>query len=230
VGQTAMSYYIAAALLTFLAAMEWIGYLSRSPRHPMLYSVAAGIAVVIFAVKFAAIRTRVKRLKLGRDGERCVGQFLEQLRESEAAIFHDVPAAGFNLDHVVISPHGIYVIETKTRTKPYAGARVTVAGNDLRVAGRRPDRDPIAQATAAARWLEAILKESTGKSFKVRPALVFPGWFVEQPEPRGDVWVLEPKMLPALIAREPVLVSSPDVKLAAFHLSRYIRSEVDKAA
>ena len=230
VGQTAMSYYMAAALLTFLACMEWIGYFNESPRHPILYSVAAAIALTTFAVKFALIRTRVKRLKLGRDGERCVGQFLERLRELQAAIFHDVPGPGFNLDHVVISPRGIYVIETKTHSKPNRNARVTVFGEDLRVAGRRLHRDPIVQATAAARWLENLLKESTGKSFKVRPVVVFPGWYVEQPAPRGAVWVLEPKMLPALIARERSGLEVSDVKLAAFHLSRYIRAEVDKAA
>jgi Nuclease-related domain len=230
VGDTVMSYYVVAALLTFLACTEWLGYLSSSPRHPILYSVAAGIALATFGVRFTMIRARVQRLKLGRDGERCVGQFLERLRESEALIFHDVPAEGFNLDHVVISPHGIFVIETKTHSKPYSDARVTVEGDQLRVAGRQLDRDPMVQVASAARWLEKLLTESTGRSFKVRPVVVFPGWYVEQPDPRGHIWVLEPKMLPALIDRETLRLAMSDVRLAAFHLSRYIRTEVDKAA
>jgi hypothetical protein len=229
VGQTAMSYYLIAALLSFLAAMEWIGYLSNSPRRPILYSSAAAIALIVFAVKFTVIRDRVKRLKLGRDGERCVGQFLERLRESEATIFHDVPAQGFNLDHVVISPRGIYVIETKTYSKPSGNARVTVEGDQLRVAGKKLDRDPMTQVASAARWLENLLRDSTGKSFEARPVVVFPGWYVHQSEPSGKVWVLEPKMLPALINRETAHLDMSDVKLAAFHLSRYIRTEVDKA-
>lgn len=50
--------------------------------------------------------------------------------------FHDVPADGFNLDHVVISPRWIYVIETKTISKSAGDARVGAgAEGDCRVDG-----------------------------------------------------------------------------------------------
>lgn len=39
-----------------------------------------------------------------------------------------------------------------------------------------------------------------------------------------EVWVLEPKALRAFLSKEPVRLSSEDVKLASFHLSRFIRS------
>jgi hypothetical protein len=74
------------------------------------------------------------------------------------------------------------------------------------------------------------LEATTGKKFSVRGVVVFPGWFIEQRAPRGPVWVLEPKALPAFIEKEPELVAPSDVALAAFHLSRYIRSEVEKTA
>jgi Nuclease-related domain len=145
-------------------------------------------------------------------------------------VLHDIPALGFNLDHVVISTHGIYAIETKTRTKPSSKARVVVEGDTLTVAGRVLDPNPIEQVTAAARWLENELKRSTGKRFFVRGVVVFPGWFVEQRGPRGDLWVLEPKMLPGFIGQAPEMIAPTDVALAAYHLSRYVRSEAEKAA
>jgi hypothetical protein len=37
-----------------------------------------------------------------------------------------------------------------------------VDGNSLTMAGQTPDRDPIVQASLAARWLEDNLQESTG--------------------------------------------------------------------
>jgi hypothetical protein len=74
------------------------------------------------------------------------------------------------------------------------------------------------------------LKRSTGKRFFVRGVVVFPGWFVEQRGPRGDVWVLEPKALPAFIENAPAMIAPSDVELAAYHLSRYVRSEAEKAA
>jgi hypothetical protein len=124
----------------------------------------------------------------------------------------------------------VYAIETRTLSKPWPKATVTVEGNSLRVAGHIPDRDPIKQVTSAARWLECLLEQSTGKRFAVRGVVVFPGWFVEQRSARGAVWVLEPKALPAFIEREPLSVSPEDLALAAFHLSRYVRGEVEKAA
>lgn len=173
---------------------------------------------------------RGESLRQGRDGERAVGQFLERLRADGAQVFHDIPGDGFNLDHVVISTHGIYAIETKTWSKPSAKASVVVDGDVLTVAGHVPDRNPMEQVAAAAHWLEKLLKESTGKRFLVRGVVAFTGWFVEQPQPRGNVWVVEPKMLPGLIGDAPTMISPSDVALAAFHLSRYVRSEVGKAA
>jgi hypothetical protein len=64
--------------------------------------------------QFMRQRRQLAKLRLGRDGERVVGQFLEDLREDWARVFHDVPGDRFNLDHVVLSLNGFFVIETKT--------------------------------------------------------------------------------------------------------------------
>jgi hypothetical protein len=224
INDTMASYFLAATVLCALAGMEWFGYLTKSPRHPIVFSIIAAAAVAATAWRIFDVRSRVRRLRLGRDGERAVGQFLERLRDDGARVFHDVPGEGFNLDHVVISPHGLYAIETKTYSKPWPEAKITVEGESLKIAGQIPDRDPIVQVSLAARWLEDKLQESTGKCFAVRGVVVFPGWFVEQQLPRGPVWVLEPKMLPGFIEQEPKLVKPEDVALAAFHLSRYVRA------
>lgn len=212
-----------------IAGMEWFGYLTHSPRRPLLFTVVALIAIAFAAWRVVVIRDKVRQLKLGRDGERCVGQFLERLREGGGQVFHDIPSEGFNLDHVVISPQGLYVVETKTVSKPSPKATITVEGDLLRVAGRIPDRNPIEQVTAGARWLERLLENSTGKRFAVRGVVVYPGWFVEQRSSRGPVWVLEPKMLPGFIEQEAATIGPADVALATYHLSRYVRAEIEKA-
>jgi hypothetical protein len=223
VNNTAISCFVAAAVLCMLSAMEWVGFLTHSPRHPILFSVMAVIGLATAVWRILDVRRRVRRLRLGRDGERVVGQFLERLRDHGAQVFHDVPGEGFNLDHVVISPHGLYAIETKTYSKPWPQAKIIVDGESLTIAGQTPDRDPMVQVSLAARWLEDRLQESAGKRFAVRGVVVFPGWFVEQRLPRGPLWVLEPKMLPGFIEQEPETVAPADVALAAFHLSRYVR-------
>jgi hypothetical protein len=225
-----MDYLFVGGCVLLIAFMEWFGYLTHSGRHPWAFSVLAVVTVGYIAPRIWSLRKKIKDLRLGRDGEKIVGEQLECSRAQGALVLHDVPGDGFNLDHVVISTHGIYAIETKTRTKPSSKARVVVDGTSLTVAGYSPDRNPIEQVTAAARWLERRLQESTGKRFFVRGVVVFPGWFVEQRGPRGDVWVLEPKALPAFIENAPAMIAPSDVTLAADHLSRYVRSRAEKAA
>lgn len=217
---------LASVLVWLLAIMEWHAWLTERPPAPWPLTILALITTAGAAFFLVRVRRRVKNLKQGRDGEIAVAQYLDGLREDGARIFHDVPGGNFNLDHVVISRHGIVAVETKTLTKPDANARITFDDDGLLVAGRRPDRDYLAQVSAQIDWLRRLLKESTGKDLPVRGALVFPGWWVD-PAPasrRRGVWVLEPKALPDFLQNEPLRLENADVALAAYHLSRYIRT------
>lgn len=222
-------YLFCALAITTFAAFEWASTLLGMPRMPLVYTVAALVSIAFAAVQFFRVRRAVRRLRLGRDGERAVAEFLDTLRERGVKVLHDVPADGFNLDHVVISTNGVYVIQTKTRTKPGPQSRVVVDGDVVTIADRACDMKSIPQARAEARWLRDLLAESTGKTLPVRGVVVFPGWFVEQRSARGDVWVLEPKALPSFVEREPPRLSAEEVSLAAFHLKRYIRSAAELA-
>lgn len=227
VDNQAMAPLAAIAALWAIALIEWLAVWRELPRQPWTLTAVAVLGSLLFWVRVSRLRRKVKELKLGRDGERAVGQFLDGLREAGARIFHDVPAEGFNLDHVVVSTRGIFVIETKTITKPSADAKIVYDGEKLTVAGFKPDRDPIRQATAEASWLCRLLKGSTGRELAVRGVVVYPRWWVEQvnkDRPR-KVWVLEPKALPKYIENSPIALSPEDVALVAFHLSRYVRSE-----
>lgn len=223
-------YILFAVVMTVVASLEWLAVIRHLPRQPWTYSGIAVLAVTFAAVKCWRVRTRLRELKLGRDGERAVGQYLERLRGEGADVFHDVPGENFNIDHVVLSVNGFYAVETKTRSKPTRGdARITLTEEGLVVNGFRPDRDPLVQAQAGARWLSQLLEETTGKRFPVRGVVLFPGWFVE---PMSNAWrmspdkpwVLEPKALPSFIQNEPRRIVDSELNLAAYHLSRYIRT------
>jgi hypothetical protein len=218
-----MLFILALSLATI---WEWVAYARHLPRQPWTFSVISIAAFIACAVYWKIRWPKVLALRLGRDGERAVGQFLETHVEPDATVFHDVPGAKGNIDHVVICSRGIYAVETKTRTKPRRGKPiVTVENERLIVNGYAPDRDPIGQARACAENLKRVLKESTGKQFDVRPVVVFPGWFIEDKrESRAAAWVLEPKALPVWISQEKATISPSDVSLATYHLSRHIRT------
>lgn len=133
---------------------------------------------------------------------------------------------GFNVDHVLIGPGGIFTIETKTWSKPSRGeAKVYFDGEKLRAGTLEPDRNPVIQARAQAGWMRDLLAESTARKFEVHPVILFPGWFIDSaPGSLQQVWVLNPKALVEFLAREPERLAEDDIKLASFHLSRFIRS------
>lgn len=222
----AAPYYWLPVMFIFLAGLEWFAYLEHLPRQPIAYTIAAVVFTVFGGFRLWQVRKQSQRLKLGRDGERAVGQFLERLRIDGARIFHDVPADGFNLDHVVVAAQGLFVVETKTWSKPSPDARIEFDGTRILANCRAPSRDPIAQVRAEVAWLKRTLEESTGKQLPIRGVVVFPGWFVEPatPEAKRDVWVLEPKALPSFIEHEALVLPDSEVALAAFHLGRYVRT------
>lgn len=192
----------------------------------MWSTLIAFLAVLYASWKIWRTLPILRRLRLASEGEKVVGQFLERLRESGYQIFHDVVGENFNLDHVIVGPAGVLTIETKTRSKPTQGnAKVIFDGEKISVGGFEPDRDAVIQAKAQAAWLCALLTESTGRTFVVRPVIVFPGWFVERQTRAGDIWVLEPKALPKFLAHEEQILSLEEVKLASYHLSRYVREK-----
>jgi hypothetical protein len=220
-----MSYFIAAACLFMLAAMEWVGYLTHSPRHPILFTVIAAVAIGCLVGRVIYVRERLQPLKLGRHGERVVGQFLDGFRARGGRVFHDVLADHFNVDHVVICPQGIYAIETKTWSRPWVSAKVIHRDGKLYKAGFTPDRDPLVQATATADWLSNLLRTTADCSYPVRPVVAIPGWSVDRSLEHGTVCVIEPKDFPDYVAKQRVVLSPEQVRKLAYQLSRYIRGD-----
>lgn len=142
-------------------------------------------------------------------------------------MFHDVLDEGFNVDRILIGSAGVFSIETKTWSKPSRSQPgITFDGQALKVLVAEEDRKPIIQALAQARWLHAFLEESTGRQFQVHPVMLIPGWFIDaSAQLDRSVWVLKPKALPKSLKDDPPNLSLDDLQLAAYDLSRHVRSE-----
>ncbi|OQA30611.1 MAG: Nuclease-related domain protein [Betaproteobacteria bacterium ADurb.Bin341] len=218
---------VTAVVLAWLFMfIEWGRYFFSSPPHPWTASIVFVTVTSYAAWKIFKLTPKMRALKLAEDGEKVVGQYLEALRESGYRIFHDVVGQGFNIDHVIIGPAGIFTVETKTWNKPHSNAHIRFDGENLSINGLNPDRDPVIQAKAQASWLREILNESTGEKFAVRPVILFPGWYIDDSrENKRDLWVLAPKALPHYLENEKTKIEPESVCLAASHLAKFIRSE-----
>ncbi|MEY2536415.1 MAG: hypothetical protein QOG67_155 [Verrucomicrobiota bacterium] len=127
-----------------------------------------------------------RRIRLGFEGERHVGEALNQLMLVGYRVFHDFlitdkPRAIRNIDHIVLGPNGVFAVETKTRRKMKGenGAKVTVLDNALQYPWG-VDRRDLAQAQEDATWLAEWLSKMSDQPVKVRSILVLPGWFIDR--------------------------------------------------
>lgn len=214
--------------IILIAIMEWYYWFIKRLPNPLLTTAVAIIAFIYAAIRVVTAKKKLKALRLGRDGEIAVGQHLDLLREKGAKILHDIPGTGFNIDHVVIDESGIYVIETKTYSKPEKGqTNVIYDGEKILVNGKETERNPVIQVKAACSWLKELLEKSTGKECHPKAVILFPGWFVQPTTEakNSDVWVLNPKALPAFISKSKSQLKKDEVNIFAYHLSRYVREE-----
>jgi hypothetical protein len=118
----------------------------------------------------------------GLEAELYTAQELNRLMGLGCTVLHDIPADGFNIDHVVIGPGAVYAVETKSVRKPRANDakdhfKVSYDGQRLRF----PDfsgSKPLKQAKRQSDWLADYLRQATGRPIPVFPALALPGWWI----------------------------------------------------
>ena len=218
-------YVVLMALAIVVAMLDWLRLFFKSPPNPIISSSLA-ILVSAYAIwKMLRTRRDVKLLKQARDGERAIGQCLERLREGGYRVLHDIVGYGFNIDHVLIGPTGVYTVETKTISKPAKGpCEITCDGETVSVNGFTPDRNPIVQAKAQANWIKGFLKEVITEDLLVRPVVLYPGWFVKSQPKRCEVWVLNPDLLPGFLKNERPALDKRDIQAIEGCLSVYVRN------
>ena len=83
---------------------------------PAFWLIFAVIATVLCAVWLWRLFPIARRFNRGERGERHVADVLEELRSNGYRPIHDIVGDGFNVDHVLVGPGGVFAIETKFRS------------------------------------------------------------------------------------------------------------------
>ena len=178
---------------------------------PSGWPIGSTIVVVIVVVigftflvwKLVNLIARRRNYRLGFAGERAVAEELNRLMLDGCRVFHDVPMEPYgNIDHVLITPAGLYAIETKARRKRKAppGKRdyeVVFDGKSLQFPCA-VDFSSLEQARQQADRLRIFLSKAVGEQLKVGAILTLPGWRVTS-RVKDDIKVLNPKQIGAAV-------------------------------
>lgn len=205
-----------------------------SPVTWILLSSIAAIVVGYYAWKALKIVKQLSHLRLGYACEMAVGQELEQIirpAERPYRVFHDIPFDGFNIDHLIVTPSGVFVIETKGRSKPINSGnkqfKVRLEGDALHFPNH-VERAPLEQTRRNVKSVRKWLCDATGFEVPVAGVLVLPGWYIERKQRSVDPFVMNAaeltKQLPKLHAGA---LETGQVQAVAHQVTQRVR-DVDR--
>ena len=204
------------------------------------------LVIIAICVSFGFKRVKTMRdLYLGLMAERLVGQTLEQTRAWHCVVFHDLVIDGngsrFNIDHLVIGDRGIFVIETKGRSKPSKGeTTIKFDGDRLVSADGQVTEEPLRQVAANVQWIRhrlfQLLREKPNpvcrltdeRQLPVKPVVVYPGWYVDFTEAKSrgsSTFVTNETLLPGCIQGCPPVLSEQETTELADVLDADLRKQ-----
>jgi hypothetical protein len=217
--------------LAMIAAIEWCHRLFALPVNPWLWTVLFLLALPLSIVRVRRGYRELNWRLQGFQGERVVGQSLEDLRPLGCRVYHDISEDGYNIDHVVIAPNGIFAIETKAPSKPAKGqCQAIFDGEAVMLTGCPPDRDSVIQAKSAANRVRDILREMTGQEHRVLAVLLYVDWFVTSTAFHRGIHVMNQdyfvKAFENLGGND--MLSMDSIQLLGAGLERYLRAKAER--
>ena len=139
----------------------------------MLYQPLVGMVIVgvtvCGVVSLAAVPGHVAAWRIGAEGESATARALAPLVADGFIVLHDrlIPGSRANIDHIVIGPPGVAVVESKS----YSG-RLKVRGGEVFVGGRRMTSQTVEEAKREALAVTvALADELERRRLIVRPIL-----------------------------------------------------------
>ncbi|QDU74940.1 Nuclease-related domain protein [Bremerella volcania] len=203
----------------------------QSKSEPIVTAVAISLAILFWELlllwlMWKSVR-KAHQIRVGLDGEMAVAEELNLLMLEGCRVFHDVPIEYGNIDHVVVSPSGVFAIETKTVTKlPEKGMNAKVSVDSKSNVIHFPNFDfkiNLDQVETQVRCLTDFLSESTGDQIQVKPIIVIPGWYVERTFGQQKVRVINPALARQYLCTSTKKLNNEQIQRIVFQLNRICR-------
>jgi hypothetical protein len=152
--------------------------------HDGRLAIAVLVAALVFARKRGGLARRYRYATDGAAGELETAKMLALL-PAGFTVVNDLEFQGFNVDHVVVGPTGVWVVETKS----HAGV-VEERADGVLLNGRAMFRDPRRQARACAADIAKLIERVTGRRRWIGALVCFPNATVTTKVSPADVSVV----------------------------------------
>lgn len=179
---------------------------SQPGSHVLISAACIGLAGLLWTVRSIAGAVQafneIENCRFGLRGEQAVAEALAvpALATAGYVTFHDVPGDGaWNIDHVVVGPGGVFVLETKTRSRRKATRQLPE--HEVRFDGRTlafpwcDDTSAADQVTRNADWIRKLVVPFAPEDLFVQPIIVVPGWYVVNTQANQPVLAMNCKYL-----------------------------------
>ena len=229
-----MEQVMLPAFYAAFAVLAWLLYITSYQMNfpaAVLMSVIAVVLIIRGYFKVKKTRWVLKRYRKGLEGERLVGETLNRLSNESTFVFHDIPGNRFNVDHIIVSTRGIFVIETKHFNREicskffYDGLMIYRVMKD----GRKfPCPKLLPQIDGEARFIEQEIEHRTDMKLPVIKVAILIGSYIDGTENFKDYWLLNESSFVTAFCQQKECLDDSVVKLVATHIRTMVEIDVDE--
>ena len=210
-----------------------LGAVLQPDRLELYSGIGIGVALAMAVMFLDSPPHYIERWRQGAEGEQATAKALRPLVRGGWILLHDVDTGRGNLDHIVVGPPGVFLLESKN----LAGT-VTVERGVLTVRWREDPNDGYDNAHLAGRMraraaeLSAALRAHGVPGIWVQPVVVLWGAFAQRLiESERVAWV-EGRALRSVLEGRPTALTPARITEASIAMARWVESlgENDVAA
>lgn len=136
-------------LASFVAAQAW-------PRGGWIFGVFGGAALAFWVLACLSPPGWIENWQSGAWGEQATATVLRGLEERGWVVLHDLPAGRGNVDHIVVGPAGVYLLDSKR-----LGGSVSVDATGVTV--QRIDDPELAYRHTGTAHLLSLARQTHGR-------------------------------------------------------------------
>jgi hypothetical protein len=191
-----ISFYICAALILGIVVTEINGHLHPSELNTSINWLCKILVVAIIVIAAYKKQKFAQWFNLDSEGDWHLAHIFDALQHDGLRAFHRIATGFGQIDHVLVAPQGVFVIEAKAPLTPPGS---TSSAQDQHALASRL-KDDLAQTNSEALWLRDRLGVLTNDHVVVQTVLVVPRLSGQADNAGLDQsWVINPDSLHDMI-------------------------------